>query len=181
MKINRIYKLVLTMSILIQLSFFFMAITVSLWIDQLLNSVIGDLADFQKLYKATSIVTLIVSSSCHLARKSPYLFLFQLLVPWILSGWFGVRRELRSPMFVFLFLSVLYLAAWGVMFFSTTFRWTFVTWRFFSVMAGASVLLTVMSLILGVVCRFNFGKGLLRYRMSYNIPPASPLLIARLG
>lgn len=49
------------------------------------------------------------------------------------------------------------------MLFSTTFRWTFVTWQFFSVMASASVFLTLLSIILGVVCRYNFGKGLLRY------------------
>jgi len=67
-------------------------------------------------------------------------------------------------MFFFLFIAIIYLAGWGVMFFSTTFRWTFVTWRFFSVMASASVFLTVMSLVLGVVCRFNFGKGMLKYR-----------------
>lgn len=40
---------------------FFMVVTVSLWLDQLINSTIGDLADFQMLYKITSIVTLIVS------------------------------------------------------------------------------------------------------------------------
>jgi len=67
-------------------------------------------------------------------------------------------------MFVFLLLSILYLGGWGVMFFSTTFRWTFVTWRFFSIMASASVFLTCMCIILGVICRFNFGKGLSRYR-----------------
>lgn len=122
-----------------------MVVTVSLWIDQLLNSTIGDLADFQKLYKVASIITLI------------------LWVPWFLTGWFAVRRELRVPMFVFLMISVLYLGGWSVMFFSTTFRWTFVTWSFFSVMACASVFLTVASFILGVICRFNFGKGLLRY------------------
>lgn len=64
------------------------------------------------------------------------------------------------------------------MFFSTTFRWTFVTWRFFSVMASASVLLTIISLVLGVVCRFNFGKGLLRYRklMTDKMPLPSRLI-----
>lgn len=50
------------------------------------------------------------------------------------------------------------------MFLSTTFRWTFATWTFFSVMATASVVLTLLSAILGVVCRLNFGKGLARYR-----------------
>jgi NADH:ubiquinone oxidoreductase subunit H len=79
-----------------------------------------------------------------------------------------VRRELRVPMFVFLLLSILYLGGWGVMFFSTTFRWTFVTWRFFSIMASASVLLTILSIILGVVCRYNFGKGLARHRQYFS-------------
>lgn len=81
-----------------------------------------------------------------------------------LQGWFAVRRELRVPMFIFLMISVLYLGGWSVMFFSTTFRWTFITWSFFSVMACASVFLTVASFVLGVICRYNFGKGLLRYR-----------------
>lgn len=140
--INRIYKIVLTMSITIQLSLFFMVVTVSLWIDQLMNSTIGDLATFTVLYKVSSFITLAV------------------LVPWLCLGWVSVRRELRLPMFGFLVISVIYLAGWGVMFFATTFRWAFVTWRFFSVMASASVALTVLSFILGVICRFNFGKGL---------------------
>ncbi|KAG6919586.1 hypothetical protein DXG01_004250 [Tephrocybe rancida] len=144
--INRIYKIVLTLSITIQLSMFFMAVTVSLWIDQLFNSAIGDLADLKTLYKIASFVTL------------------ALLIPWLMTGWFAVRRELRVPMIIFLVLSVLYLGAWGFMFISTTFRWTFVTWRFFSIMATASVLLTVASLTLGIICRCNFDKGLLRYR-----------------
>lgn len=73
-------------------------------------------------------------------------------------------------MFIFLFLSVLYLGAWSVMFFSTTFRWTFITWRFFSVMASVSVFLTISCLAMGVLCRFNFGKGLIRYRKRFLLP-----------
>ncbi|KAF8807694.1 hypothetical protein BYT27DRAFT_7100204 [Phlegmacium glaucopus] len=143
--ISRIYKLVLTLSITIQLSLFFMAVTVSLWIDQLMNSIIGDLAKFQTLYKISSFITL------------------ALLIPWLMTGWFAVRRELRIPMMIFLMLSILYLGGWGVMFLSTTFRWTFTTWSFFAIMATASVVLTLLSAILGVVCRLNFGKGLARY------------------
>jgi hypothetical protein len=143
--INRMYMFVLSLSIAIQLSLFFMIVTVSLWVDQLFNGAIGDVVDFNILYKVTSFITL------------------ALLVPWLMTGWFAVRRELRLPMFLFLTLSILYLGGWGVMFFSTTFRWTFLTWRLFSIMAIASVSLTLMSFLLGVVCRFNFGKGLLRY------------------
>jgi hypothetical protein len=67
-------------------------------------------------------------------------------------------------MLIFLALSFAYLVGWGVMFLSTTFRWTYVQWQFFGAMASASVILTLMSAILGVICRFNFGKGLSRYR-----------------
>lgn len=68
-------------------------------------------------------------------------------------------------MLIFLGLTVMYMVGWGVMFMSNSFRWTFVTWRFFSMMAVASVALTLATFILGVVCRCNFGKGLPRYCM----------------
>jgi hypothetical protein len=145
LSINRIYKFVLLLSVTIQLSLFFMIVTVSLWVDQLMNSVIGDLASYQKLYKVASLITL------------------ALMIPWLMTGWFAVRRELKVPMLVFLLLSVCYLGVWGIMFISTTFKWTFITWTFFSIMATTSVALTVLSITLGLVCRFNFGKGLARY------------------
>lgn len=50
------------------------------------------------------------------------------------------------------------------MFASTSFRWTFVEWRFFSLITAASVLLTISTFVLGLMCRLNFGKGLSRYR-----------------
>jgi hypothetical protein len=46
---------------------------------------------------------------------------------------------------------------------STSFRWTFVLWPFFAVMAVISGVLMIISFILGVACRCNFGKGLPRY------------------
>jgi hypothetical protein len=82
------------------------------------------------------------------------------LIPWLTLGWFAVRREHRHAMHVFLLLSALYLACWGAMFDATTFRWTFVEWRFFSIITSASAFLTLCALILGVICRLNFGKGL---------------------
>jgi len=143
--INRIYKLVLVLSIVLQLSFFFMGATVSLWLDDLINGPASFAASYIALYKASSIATLV------------------LLIPWIAGGWFAVRQEMRLPMFVFLVLSILYLGAWGTMFLADTFRWAFFTWMFFGVMATASVILTIVAFVLGVVCRYNFGKGLPRY------------------
>jgi hypothetical protein len=142
--ISRAYRIVLILSITIQLCLFFIIVTVSLWLDRLWNHAIEDKTTYEKLYKITSIITL------------------TLTIPWLATGWYAVRRELRVPMFIFLMLSFLYLGGWSVMFFSVAFRWIFVTWRFFSVMASASVFLTAVCFVLGVICRFNFGKGLLR-------------------
>ncbi|KAJ7655225.1 hypothetical protein DFH06DRAFT_1046920 [Mycena polygramma] len=151
--INRIYKLVLSFSIALQLSFFFMGVTVALFLDQLFNGWVGHLAWYSLLYKVMFTLTGIM------------------LVPWIVLGWFSVRREMRVGMIFFLGLSVLYLGGWGVMFLSTTFRWTFKTWEFFSIMASASLGLTTLSFVLGVLCRLNFGKGLLRYLNAHESLP----------
>lgn len=142
--ISRVYKLVLVLSIVIQLALFFMVIAISLWLDQLCNGNIGRL-NSSPAYKPLLIVTLI------------------LMLPWLTTGWYGVRRELKIPMFVFLALSVGYLAGWAAMFDSTAFRWTYMTWTFFGVMTSASVFLTLIAFILGIICRINFGKGLIRY------------------
>ncbi|KAJ7124738.1 hypothetical protein C8R43DRAFT_1030586 [Mycena crocata] len=161
--INRIYKLVLVLSITLQLSMFFMGVTVSLFLDQLFNGWVATHAWYSTLYKAMFILTAV------------------LLIPWLMAGWFSVRRELRVGMIVFLGLSILYLAGWSVMFLSTTFRWTFVTWEFFGLMASASVFLTLVSFLLGVVCRFNFGKGLLRYLNAQEALPGDDFVAITRG
>jgi len=143
--INRIYKLVLLFSIVLQLGLFFMAATVSLFLDQLINGWAVHLAWYRLLYQVMFIITAL------------------LLVPWLVAGWFSVRREKRLGMILFLAISGWYLAGWGVMFLSTTFRWTFETWQFFALVALFSVFFSLLAFVLGVVCRYNFGKGLLHY------------------
>jgi hypothetical protein len=143
--INRIYKLVLVLSIVLQLSVFFMAASVGLWIASLMSGVAAAHGDHVSLYRITSFVTIF------------------LLLPWISLGYIGVRRELRLPVIIFLLLSILYLAAWSVMFLASTFRWIYLSWIFFGLMACSSVFLTVLAFVLGIVCRMNFGKGLPRY------------------
>jgi len=151
--INRIYNVVLVLSIVIQLSFFFIVVSGGLWIDQIANGTIGKLTTQPALFRTIMIVVLI------------------LLLPWLMLGWHSVRRESRLTMKAFLLLSLLYLLGWGAMFAAPTFRWTFVQWRFFSIMASASVFLILISLLLGVVCRINFGKGLSRYLNDEELIP----------
>jgi hypothetical protein len=142
---KRVYHLVLFFSIVLQLGLFFMGATVSLFLDQLINGWAGHLAWYNVLYKVMFIVTGL------------------LLIPWLLSGWYSVRREKRWGMILFLAVSIWYLAGWAVMFLSTTFRWTFETWNFFAIVASFSIFFSLLAFLLGVVCRYNFGKGLLRY------------------
>lgn len=58
--ISRIYKIVLTLSIVIQLSLFFIVTSIALWLDQLWNGAIGHLAT-SPMFRPLLIMTLIVS------------------------------------------------------------------------------------------------------------------------
>ncbi|KAI0320446.1 hypothetical protein OF83DRAFT_584078 [Amylostereum chailletii] len=143
--INRVYKLVLTLSVVIQLSLFFVIVTVALWLDQICNGAIGKFATSHKAYEATLILVLL------------------LLPVWLVSGWFAVRKELRIPMMIFLIMSTAYIVGWASMFDSKTYRWTFAQWAFFAVMSVISAVLTLICLVVGIFCRINFGKGLPHY------------------
>ena len=85
MTINRVYKLVLILSITIQLSLFFMVVTVGLWIDQLWNGQIAHLAKLAFVYKPVFIIVLVVSFCISIT----YIFLLtlpkQLLIPWLMT------------------------------------------------------------------------------------------------
>jgi len=142
MQIRTQYRVVLILSVTIQLALFFIVASAGLWLDQLINGVASQITRNKVLYKVMTALVL------------------ALLIPWLALGWTSVRKEQRMLMAVFLGMSALYLASWGTMFISATFRWTFLEWRFFSLMATASVLLTFSALVTGIVCRLGFGKGL---------------------
>jgi len=143
--ISRVYHFVLMLSIIIQLSLFFIVTSVALWLDQLWHGAIAHMATWAHVYRPVSILILI------------------LLPLWLAFGWYSVRRERKTEMLVFLAMCLCYLAVWGTMLHSTSFRWTYITWAFFGVMTTSSVSLTLLAFILGIVCRLNFGKGLPHY------------------
>lgn len=70
--INRVYKLVLVLSIVLQLAFFFMTVTVGLWLDSLFNGVAAHEASFVVFYKATSFIALVVRLQLGKGLCSPY-------------------------------------------------------------------------------------------------------------
>ncbi|CAL1696285.1 unnamed protein product [Somion occarium] len=149
--IRRIYNAVLVLSIIIQLSAFFIVVSGGLWLDQVINGNIAKLTTNAAGFKAVVIIVIL------------------LLFPWLALGWISVRREYKLTMLLFLVLSFLYLVGWSSMFASATFRWTFSQWTFFSLMAAASVILAGTTFVLGLYCRVNFGKGLTRYLNSEHM------------
>ena len=142
LEINRMYRTVLCLAIVLQLSLFFMVVSMALWIEELYNGPAASSTTLAPLYKAVVAIQLVA------------------LVPWLITGWYAVRREMRKTMIGFIVLSVLFIVAWAGMFVSSTWRLTFLTWTFFRIMSVFAAVLTVLVLGLGIVCLLNFGKDL---------------------
>ena len=90
----------------------------------------------------------------------------QTIVPWMLMGWFAVRREMKLLMAGFLFLDLCYIVLWSAMFYSEVYRWTFIEWPFFACSTMVSMAVLLGAAIFGVISWLNFGKGLAHYRTS---------------
>ncbi|KAL7409616.1 hypothetical protein BDY24DRAFT_372466 [Mrakia frigida] len=144
-KINRYYKLVLSLSILLQLDFFFLLAWIVLWLDQLTQGPVAPFAKHQVLYRAIFGMLAAIS------------------VPWVVLGWKSVRKEWKIGMNVFLGLAVLMTIAWSSMFASAAFVATIRTWNFFTAISAFTFVLLIITIAFAVWCRFNFGKGLLEY------------------
>jgi hypothetical protein len=136
--INRIYKLALTLTILIQLALFY-----------IVTSVVRSLAihfDCSKIHSLGTMdrPTVFVSSSLSALSTSfswlssglfgPDAALLELqkawqivilvaLIPWLTLGWFSVRREWRHGMLVFNSLSAFFLVSWLGMYLSACSGW----------------------------------------------------------
>ena len=99
------------------------------------------------------------------------------------KGWYSIRREKKMMMVVFLGINFLITVGWAVLFYSDIFRWSafpasswnlylnsfklikrsFKQWPYLACYTIASFTLLIASLVLGIVCRMNFGKGLAQY------------------
>jgi len=140
--ILRMYAYFLAVLVSIQLSVFILVNAMSLWVDQLLHGVIKDLSAHTVVYDGTFISTTL------------------LLVPWLILGWYSVRRESRKLTWAFLGIALFFLFAWSMMFYSHIYRFTFLDWPFFGCMSGTSFLALLSSTFFAFVCLRNYGKGL---------------------
>jgi len=88
---------------------------------------------------------------------------FILLLPWITMGWYSIRREKKRMMVIFLGIGLVITVGWAVLFYSEVYRWSFEQWPYLACYTVASFTLLIASLVLGIICRMNFGKGLAQY------------------
>ncbi|KAG5640977.1 hypothetical protein DXG03_006470 [Asterophora parasitica] len=154
--ITRINKFFMAVLAVLQLEAFVLIAAMGLWIDVLINTSIAQISSHTPAYKGCFIITTVVShyhESCssHGSRWDA------------LQGWYAIRREMRVLMGVFLGISGLFLTLWSIMFYSIVYRWTFIEWPYLACFTVASLMLILASIVLGVVCRMNFGKGLKQY------------------
>jgi len=141
----RIHKFFMAIQACLQLEVFVLVAGTSLWVDVLLNTAIKDISSYTKVYDALIIGTAI------------------LILPWIVLGWYGIRRENKAMIISFLGIAFFFIVGWSVMFYSIVYRWTFVQWPYLGCFTVASFILIIASLILGTICWRNFDKGLAQY------------------
>ncbi|KIM37933.1 hypothetical protein M413DRAFT_448195 [Hebeloma cylindrosporum] len=144
-KIHRIHKLVLFLSVCLQLTQFFSLASTALWLNKVCYGSMHHLTDHSNLYMATFIIMLV----------------FQF--PWLYLGWCSVRRECKIRFGVFSVISVFLLALSSFLFSRPMYRYIFMAWPFFATLTVTAYVFTIVSSVLGVVCRLNFGKGLAHY------------------
>lgn len=143
--IMRIHKFFMAVLACLQLEVFVLVTAMVLWLDVLLNTAIKELSEHTPEYKAVSIITSV------------------LLIPWLMTGWYAIRREMKRMVALFLSIAFILIFGWSIMFYSLVYRWTFVEWPLMACFSVASFILLIASAVLAIICRVNFGKGLAQY------------------
>ncbi|KAJ3793235.1 hypothetical protein GGU11DRAFT_749094 [Lentinula aff. detonsa] len=143
--ITDLYKYFLALQVTLQLELFVLLTAAGLWTSQLFNSYITHISKHTPIYEALVIVYGV------------------LIVPWLLTAWYGIRYENRTITISFISVASLFILASSFMFISPTYRWTFYAWPCLGCFITASLVLLIATVVLGSVCLRNFGKGLAQY------------------
>jgi len=147
--IIRIYKYFLAVFVSFQIAGLMLISVVCLWLDQMINpdnAMSSDSFTYHRsLYIGVSVATLAI------------------LIPWITTGWYAVRREWKKLMVAFLAAASLVFTSWILMLKSWSFAFTFVNWPFFAVQIVAASIALLSTIIFGIVSYLHFDKGLAHY------------------
>ena len=147
------------------MSFLILPSAGALWVDQLVNTWTDKIVDAWALYITLFITTTVVSFhlSFHWRNTIGYYYSIQILPLWVVLGWYAIRREHRILTLLFMITGLVLVGCWAAMFDSSLYRWTYTTWWFFGTLTTGALTLLTATLIMGIVCRRNFGKNLDHY------------------
>jgi hypothetical protein len=145
--ITNMYKYFLALQVCVQLEVFVLSTAAGLWADQLFNTYIHTIAvpEHTRVYEGIILCYAI------------------LIGPWLLIAWYGIRFEKRVVAIIFIMAGCVFFAASSLMFISPVYRWTYYAWPCISCFITASLVLLPASIVLGLICLKNFGKGLSQY------------------
>jgi hypothetical protein len=143
--IENMYKYFMATMATLQLSVFVLLTAMILWANELMSTAVAHIS----LYTHTELFVIIFSSA--------------LVVPWLSMGWYAITREHKVWMAIYLFLGVVFVGGWAGMFDSEVYRFSLQEWSFMSTATALSFFNMVASLVLGVICYLNFGKGFSSY------------------
>ncbi|KAF7785213.1 hypothetical protein Agabi119p4_1378 [Agaricus bisporus var. burnettii] len=144
-QIRRIYKIILLFSAGLQLALFFSIAAIGLWLGKINHAAIGELVPNQMSLLVALVVALV------------------LLFPWLILGWVCVRRECWKLYIVFCTISLFLIVLFSVLFSTPIYQFILISSSFFGTITITSYICVVTTAILGVICRLNFGKGLVHY------------------
>ncbi|KAJ7223024.1 hypothetical protein GGX14DRAFT_656898 [Mycena pura] len=143
--INRIYKLVLLFSVVLQLAGFFTLVQTALWIGKISFGPIRQLAEHFPIYLAELVITAVLE------------------IPWLVLGWTSVRRESKMLFLLFASISFILFGMATALFISPFYQFVFEEWSFYATISVAAYILLVATSFLAVICRLKFGKGLAHF------------------
>ncbi|KAF8797710.1 hypothetical protein BYT27DRAFT_6928724 [Phlegmacium glaucopus] len=182
--VMRIHKFFMAVLACLQLEAFVLVTSMGLWIMVLTETAIAQISSHTKVYKALYITTMIVSPRAFMTTIQPIQLFFcafskasvamdshgrvfalpsSLTTTYFSSqGWYSIRREMKRMMVFFLGIAFFISASWSIMFYSEVYR-CFMQWPYLGCYTLASFVLLFASMVLGIICRMNFGKGFSQY------------------
>ncbi|TDL21095.1 hypothetical protein BD410DRAFT_790146 [Rickenella mellea] len=144
-EVHNMYKICLAFCMCLNLSAILLVTSSILWIHELLTGVI-------RKHAGSTAVVFVLFFTCMLAN-----------LPWIFLGQKVIFRERRKLMLVFIVSGVALSVTWATTLSNPLYQYTFSTWAFFASLNILTFIFLVTSTVLGIICRFNFGKGLAHY------------------
>lgn len=144
-EMNRLYIVISTLCSCIQLAVFYMVAAIGLFIDQLTLGPLRNLVQYKSVYLVVDITLLV------------------LIGPWLILGWTSGRMESKPRTVMFLAFTIMFLAAWAIMFTSQVYRLLLMTWDSFAMTSLAPMVLMFVALLLSIYSWFHLDLGLAEY------------------